>query len=94
MFVLHVDLQVKPDAEQELQRTYVEIFRPAISRQEGLSAVALLRPADNDTNYRLSILFDTQTCQQKWVATDVHQQVWPQMERCCVKYSVRYYDTV
>lgn len=94
MFVLHVDLEVKPDSRHALEKIYVETFRPAISRQEGFSAVALLRPKDDGNRYLLSIVFDHQSFQQKWVGTDLHQEVWPQMERHCVQYSIMSYDAV
>jgi heme-degrading monooxygenase HmoA len=94
MFVLHVDLHVKPDAEPELEKIYIETFRPAISRQEGFCAVNLLRSRDEQYGYVLSIGFEDQTLQQKWVATDLHQRVWPLMESRCADYSLKLYDAV
>lgn len=94
MFVLHVDLELKPGARQALEKTYVETFRPAISRQEGFRAVTLLRPTEDGSNYLLSIAFEDQSFQQQWVSTDVHQQVWPQMEQHCAGYSLRRYNAV
>jgi heme-degrading monooxygenase HmoA len=94
MFVLHVDLTIKPMAQQALERTYFEIFEPAISSQEGFRAVSLLRPAGDEVEYRLTIAFDQQASQQKWVASDLHQQVWPQMESHCAGYSVELFNTV
>ena len=32
--------------------------------------------------------------QRTWVATDLHQQVWPQMESHCADYSVQDYTSV
>jgi heme-degrading monooxygenase HmoA len=93
MFVLHIDVQVRSGLESSLERTFVETFWPAISRQEGFSAAHLLRPT-NAGDYRLSIAFETQTSQQKWVATALHQEVWPQMEAHSSAYSVSYYNTV
>lgn len=94
MFVLHVELQVKPGAEQELEKTYNETFRPAISQQEGFRSVTLLHPLDGAKNYVLTIQFDDRGRQQKWVATDLHQQVWSQIEALCAGYAVQGYDTV
>lgn len=94
MFVLQVDLEVKTGSQQALEKIYVETFRPAISRQEGFSAVGLLRPTGDGNHYLLSIAFDTQSFQQKWVATDLHQRVWPQMEQHCAQYSLMSYDAV
>ena len=93
MFVLHVEMQVNPGHESTLEQTFVKIFQPAISRQEGFSGVALLRPTEGG-DYRLSIAFNAQSSQQKWVAGDLHREVWPQMEAHCAAYSVRYYHKV
>ena len=94
MFVLHVELQVKAGAEQKLEKTYIETFRPAISQQEGLLSVSLLRPRDEAKDYMLSIMFDDRAQQQKWVATDIHQRVWAQIESLCASYGVKSYDAV
>ena len=52
----------------------------------------LLRPLDGG-EYVLSIQFENQALQQKWVATDLHTQVWSQMEANFEGYSVTKYDT-
>ena len=94
MFVLFVDMQVKPGSRQALEKTYTEIFRPAISRQEGFRGVELLRPNRDGDEYRLSIAFESHALQKKWVASDLHQEVWPQMENYCADYSVDDYTSV
>jgi heme-degrading monooxygenase HmoA len=94
MFVLHVELQLKPGAEQKLEKTYIETFRPAISQQEGFLSVTLLRPRDEAKNYMLCIVFEDRSRQQKWVASDLHQKVWPQIEILCASYEVKSYDAV
>lgn len=94
MFVLNLELQVKPGAEQNLEKTYLETFRPAISQQEGFLSVSLLRPRDEAKDYLLSIVFEDRSRQQKWVATDLHQKVWSQMETLCDGYGVKSYDPV
>jgi heme-degrading monooxygenase HmoA len=94
MFVLHVDLTIEPASWEALEKTYHEVFEPAISSQEGFSAVSLLRPSGDEKDYRLSIAFDRQASQQKWIASELHQQVWPQMEHRCTSFSVKTYNTV
>ena len=94
MFVLFVDMRVKPGSPQALEKTYVEVFRPAISHQEGFRGVELLRPNRAGGEYRLSIAFESHPLQKKWVATDLHQDVWPQMENHCADYSVYDYTAV
>jgi heme-degrading monooxygenase HmoA len=94
MFVLHVELKVKPGLQKDLEETYVGIFSPAITQQAGFQGVNLLRPAEEGDEYRLSIAFEDRASQQKWVATDLHATVWPRIEGHCLKYSVKNYYAV
>lgn len=94
MFVLHVDLTVKSGAEQNLEAVYRGVFSSAISKQAGFNAVGLLRPDDVGNGYRLTIAFVNREFQQQWVATDLHQKVWPQIESLCTGFSVNYYTAV
>jgi heme-degrading monooxygenase HmoA len=87
MFVLHVELKAKPGLHIGLEKTFVETFRPAISKQQGFRAGDLLR-SEQSGEYRLTIAFDSQTLQQNWLASALHAQVWPEMESHCSAYSV------
>ena len=49
----------------------------------------LLHLNGDDANYRLSLAFDRQQSQQKWVATDLHQEVWPAIADQCVEFPFR-----
>jgi heme-degrading monooxygenase HmoA len=93
MFVLFAGLEVKAGQEQELAKVYAGPFTAAISAQEGFRHVSLLRP-DDGGDYVLTIAFESQALQQKWVATDLHQQVWPLMEAHLVGFTVKTYTTV
>jgi heme-degrading monooxygenase HmoA len=94
MFVLHIELKTKPGLQQSLEKNYLDKFYPAISVQEGFNAAQLLRSNDDDTNYRLCLAFDRQASQQKWVATDLHQEVWPAIADQCADFSVLRFSTV
>jgi heme-degrading monooxygenase HmoA len=94
VFVLNVDLDVRSGSEENLESTFRTVFVPAISKQEGFSDTQLLRPRDSGAAYRLVIRFQNQELQQKWVAQPLHQEVWPQMEANCSKYSVHNYESV
>src|SRR5262249_6094193 len=84
---LHVDMDVDPTKEKNLLATYRTHFRPAISKQPGFAEVKLLKlvsamvgSAPANTSYRLLIIFQTEEQRKAWVATPLHQQVWPMME--------------
>jgi heme-degrading monooxygenase HmoA len=94
MFVLHVELKAKLGSQVHLEETFFERFYPAISAQAGFIAAQLLRSNDNAANYRLCLSFDQQTSQQKWVATELHQEVWKLIEGLCETCSVAGYTAV
>ena len=94
MVSLHIDLQLKPGAGPELEKTFRQVFRPAVSAQPGFVAVALLHPTSEATGYRLVIEFQTEQLRLDWVATDLHQQVWPQIEAHCDGYAVKNFTVV
>jgi heme-degrading monooxygenase HmoA len=94
MFVLHIELKVKSGSQSVLERTFADRFYPAISAQEGFAAAQLLRSNDTDSRYRLCLSFGSQALQQKWVATDLHQKVWPLVETLCESYTVAGYTTI
>jgi heme-degrading monooxygenase HmoA len=94
MFVLHIELKVNPGMQQALEKIFLERFRPAISVQDGFNAAQLLRSNDDNANYRLSLAFEHQASQQKWVATELHQEVWPAISDQCSEFSVQGYTAV
>jgi heme-degrading monooxygenase HmoA len=94
MFVLFVDMKLKPGAQADLEKTYTENFRPAISKQEGFRGVELLRPNQAGGEWRLSIAFESHELQKKWVALDLHQVVWPQLQNYFADFSVNDYTSV
>jgi heme-degrading monooxygenase HmoA len=94
MFVLFVDMKLKPGAQPGLEKTYAENFRPAISQQEGFRGVELLRPNQAGGEWRLRIAFESHELQKKWVALDLHQVVWPQMQSHFADFSVNDYTSV
>ena len=95
MFTLHVDLSVKPGMTKALEVTYRDIFVPAISKQLGFSETKLLKTISPEAHsHRLVIAFESEELQKKWVATDLHQQVWPKMDANMAQFSVHYYETI
>ena len=94
MIALHLDLRAKPAAGPALEKTFREVFRPAVSAQQGFVDTALLRPSSEKDAYRLVIAFETEASRLKWVGTDLHQQVWPQIEAHCAGYEAKGFEVV
>lgn len=93
MFVLHVTIKMKPHQEEDTHKVFSGPFKAAISAQPGFESVQLLMPQDGG-DYVLVIAFENQAMQQKWVATDIHTQVWSQMQATFDGYSVKAYNTI
>ena len=84
---LHVDMTVDPSREKEMLKNFETIFRPAASKQPGYIDVKLLKlrstlmgKAPAGVNYRFALTFQSEEMRQKWIASDVHQKVWPTIE--------------
>jgi len=98
--VLYVDLEVDPAREQEMLKNFRTIFRPAAAKQPGYIDVKMLKlrtaiqGAAPVANYRFVLTYQSEELRQKWVATDVHQKVWPTVERTLKSknYTVLLYD--
>lgn len=66
---------------------------PAISAQPGNLSAMLLRSVEKgEFDNRLVIKFESREKQQAWVATDLHQQVWLEMEASIRKYAVHCFE--
>jgi antibiotic biosynthesis monooxygenase (ABM) superfamily enzyme len=85
---LHVDLSVDPAKEQEMLKNFQTIFRPAATKFPGYIDVkmiklrsALMGSAPAGVNYRFVLSYQSEELRQKWVASDVHQKVWPTIEK-------------
>jgi hypothetical protein len=68
-------------------KNFTTIFRPAASKQAGYIDVKMLKlratpmgKAPAGVNYRFALTFQSEELRQKWVASDVHQKVWPTIE--------------
>ncbi len=99
--LLHVDLAVDPSKEKQMLRHFETVFRPAAIKFPGYIDVKLLRlrsalmgSAPSGANYRFALTYQSEEARQKWVASDIHQRVWPPMEDCLTTkdYTVLLFD--
>jgi heme-degrading monooxygenase HmoA len=86
---LHADLAVDPAKEQQMLTFFQEQFHPAAARQPGFIDMRLLKlrsvlrgTPPPGTNYQFVLTFASEALRQRWVATDLHKQLWPHMEDC------------
>ena len=87
--VLYCDLAIDPAHEAEALRHFHTEFKPAAARFEGYVDVKLLKlrkvmqggPAPTpNINYRFQLTYKSEELRQKWIASDTHKRVWPQIE--------------
>ena len=99
---LHLDLSVDPAKEQEMLHNFKTIFRPAAAKQPGYIDVQMLKlhsaiqgSAPAGVNYRFVLRYASEELRQKWVASAIHQKVWPAIENTLTSknYTVLLFDT-
>jgi len=99
--MLHVDLAVDPAKEKEMLHNFETVFRPAAVKFPGFIDVkmiklrsALMGSAPPKTNYRFVLTYESEELRQKWVASEIHQKVWPTIEKTLLSknYTVLLFD--
>ena len=88
MIQVHVDMAIDPAKEQEMLRYFQTVFRPAAMKFRGYGDVRMLKvravpvgTAPPGINYRFAITYESEELRQKWVASEIHQEVWGAMEK-------------
>lgn len=88
MIQLHLDLAVDPAKEQEMLKYFATVFRPAAAKFSGFIDVKMLKlnaalvgTAPAGINYRFWLAYESEALRQKWVCSDVHQEVWGSLEK-------------
>jgi antibiotic biosynthesis monooxygenase (ABM) superfamily enzyme len=98
---LHVDLSVDPAKEKEMLDIFHRQFGPTAAKQPGFIDAKMLKlrqtvqgSAPSGANYRFVLQFHTEEQRQHWIATPVHQKLWPTIEKTLTSkdYTVLLYD--
>lgn len=98
---LHVDLTVLPAKEKQILEHFHKVFKPAATTVKGYINVEMLKlrstlagSAPSSANYRFILTYQSEELRQKWIASDLHQKVWPPMEKMLAhtNYNVLLYD--
>ncbi len=81
---LYIWLTAKPGQEGSIEKTFREVFYPAVSGRPGFRSAAMVRkPGTAEYTVRLS--FVTEEARVEWVASDPHQVAWPALESHAAK---------
>jgi hypothetical protein len=103
MIQVHVDMAVDSAKEQEMVRYFQTVFRPAAMKFRGYVDVRLLKlsgvpvgTAPAGVNYRFALIYESEELRQKWIASDIHQEVWGTMEKTLLAsdYTVLLFDVI
>src|SRR5712692_8659175 len=98
---LHVDLSVDPAKEKEMLHNFETVFRAAAMKFPGYISVKMLKlrsalqgSAPSGMNYRFELTYQSEELRQKWVASPIHQKVWPTIENTLASknYTVLLFD--
>jgi len=88
MVQVHVDLAVDAAKEQDMLRFFQMEFRPAAMKFRGYVDVRMLKltaapvgTAPAGMNYRFVITYENEELRQKWVTSEIHQDVWGGLEK-------------
>ena len=87
MIQIHVDLSVDPAREAEMLQRFETNFRPAAATFQGYIDVKIVKlrkafvgHAPPGLNYRFVLQYQSEELRQKWIASDIHQEVWGMIE--------------
>lgn len=103
MIQVHVDLAIDSAKEQEMLRYFQTVFRPAAMKFRGYVDVRMLKlravpvgAAPAGINYRFVIVYESEELRQKWIASEIHQEVWGGMEKMLSTpdYTVLLFDVI
>lgn len=77
--VLYVGITTASGQGTALEKTFHEVFYPAISSQAGFKFAHLAKEQGGDNGYILSLAFENEDLRLHWVAKDLHQEAWGKM---------------
>jgi len=73
---LHIWITAQAGHEDDFEKTFSDVFYPALTRQQGFRGAALMRkPGTFEYTIRLS--FDSEDLRMQWVESDAHRKAWP-----------------
>ncbi len=98
MIQIHVDLSVDPARESEMLQCFEKDFKPAAQKFEGYLDVKIVKlrkafvgKAPAGINHRFVLRYQSEELRQRWIASDIHQEVWGMIEATLLE---RNYDVL
>lgn len=105
MIRFRIRLTAKDGNLDSLRRLFDDVFSVAVQQMEGFRSCELLRPyaaqvrgelceATPDHDLEIELVFDTEQQRRAWVASDLHQEVWPRVRELAESVTHLGYDVL
>ena len=103
MILFQLLFEVADDKRAEFEKTYTQVFEPALKKQKGFQNVKLIRfyaPAQaaeieatpTEVNYQINFVFDSEANRRVWSKSADHDVAWPKLSGLTKKAQWRGYD--
>ena len=91
MIALDVYFNAKEGNDGELERVILDVWMEAMKQQPGFISASLMTPLPQEEldamgavkppfSHEVLSFWESEEMRQAWVARDIHQEVWPQVE--------------
>jgi hypothetical protein len=105
MILFQLLFEVSDAKRAQFEKTYVEVFEPALRRQAGFRNVRLLRifsatqvaeiaAAPTEYNYQINFVVESEALRRQWATSPDHDVAWPALSAVADKFLWRGYDIV
>jgi heme-degrading monooxygenase HmoA len=105
MILFQLLFEVADDKRGEFEKTFTQVFEPALKRQKGFQNVKLIRfypPAQaaeieatpTEINYQINFVFDSEASRRVWSKSADHDVAWPKLSGLTKKAQWRGYDII
>ena len=105
MILFELHFQVDPQKQAEFEKTYAEVFAPALSRQKGFQSLKLLRlyspqaiaeieASSTEYQYQINFTFESEAARRVWATSADHDVAWPKLSSLATKFFWRGYEVL
>jgi hypothetical protein len=103
MILFQLLFEVADDRSAEFEKTFKEVFAPALSRQKGFQNVKFIRfyskqqaseieASPTEYNYQVNFVFDSEASRRVWAKSADHDVAWPKISGLAKSFLWRGYD--
>jgi antibiotic biosynthesis monooxygenase (ABM) superfamily enzyme len=105
MVLFQILFEIADDRRAEFEKSYRDVFQPALRKQPGFVTSKLLRlypaarieeiqGAPTEFNYEFNFVFESEEARRRWAVSKDHDVAWPAVSGIARKLGWRGYDVV